>query len=312
MPLPNTLPEQLEEAIDFGIDGIIVYVDQAGQPPVTYAAGWHNKENRIPAFPTALFKIASIGKLYVAASYAQLAATGRISLEDTLTRFYPELDHRIEFAGQITIRHLLMHRSGIPNFTDNPNYPWGSPPQTSDEALAYALDLPADFYPGTDYAYSNTNYLLLGNILDTIVGYSRHQYMREAIYAPLQLYHTYGHEDAVDADSIMSGYVVGWAPDVKGNNHGSMLATAEDVGVFLRALHDGSLLSPAAQALYDSVYVYDHTGLVPGYQSIARYHPTIDAIVVQFISTSGGDTWTLGSIIYNRIIDIIEAQTPDQ
>ena len=65
-----------------------------------------------------------------------------------------------------------------------------------------------------------------------------------------------------------------------------MMATAEDVGIFLRALNDGSLLDEYEQAIYSSVYVYGHTGLLPGYYSIARYHEGIDAVVIQFVNTS--------------------------
>ncbi len=62
-PLPDTVQEQLEEGIGHGFDGMIVYVDQAGKPPEFYAAGWHDRKNKIHAYPQALFKIASISKL---------------------------------------------------------------------------------------------------------------------------------------------------------------------------------------------------------------------------------------------------------
>ena len=66
MPLPDTVEEQLDEGIGYGFDGMIVYVDQAGYQPAFYAAGWKNRADKIPADPHALFKIASIGKLYEA------------------------------------------------------------------------------------------------------------------------------------------------------------------------------------------------------------------------------------------------------
>ena len=95
-----------------------------------------------------------------------------------------------------------------------------------------------------------------------------------------------------------------------------MIATAQDVGLFLRALNDGSLLNDDEQAIYSSIYEYEHTGWVPGYYSIARYHEDIDTVVIQFVNTTGGDTWgisnitggkTLGisNIIYNRIVRIL-------
>jgi D-alanyl-D-alanine carboxypeptidase len=63
MPLPDSIQEQLNETISNGFDGMIVYVDQAGKPPEFYAAGWHDRKNKIPADPKALFKIASISKI---------------------------------------------------------------------------------------------------------------------------------------------------------------------------------------------------------------------------------------------------------
>ena len=79
---------------------------------------------------------------------------------------------------------------------------------------------------------------------------------------------------------------------------------------FLRALNDGSLLNDDEQTIYSSIYNYEHTGLLPGYQSIARYHKDIDAVVVQFVNTSGADAWTLSSINYNRVIKLLRKNAP--
>ncbi len=84
-----------------------------------------------------------------------------------------------------------------------------------------------------------------------------------------------------------------------------MIATAEDVGKFLRAMVDGTLFSEKEQVLYSWVYVFEHTGLVPGYQSWASYSPELDAIVIQFVNTSGGYSWEISNIINNRIIKIL-------
>ena len=83
------------------------------------------------------------------------------------------------------------------------------------------------------------------------------------------------------------------------------LATAQDVGIFLRALNDGSLLNEDEQAIYSSIYEYEHTGWVPGYQSIARYYEDTDTVVVQFVNSTGGDTEAVIYIIYNRIVRIL-------
>ena len=86
-----------------------------------------------------------------------------------------------------------------------------------------------------------------------------------------------------------------------------MIATAEDVGIFLRALNDGSVFDEGEQEIYSSIYVYNHTGLVAGYQSIAEYHKDLDAVVVQFTNTTdfNGYNWNISEIVYNRIVKIL-------
>lgn len=311
LPLPDTVQEQVDEAIGHGLDGMIVYVDQAGKPPEFYAAGWHDRKNKIPANPKALFKIASISKLYVAVAVAKLVNDKQLSLDKTLADYLPELEGRIENADKITLKMMVQHRSGIPNYTDTPNY-WENSPKSNRENLELVLDTPADFKPDKKYSYSNTNYLLIGEILDKTLGYSHHQYIKREILMPLELNNTYSLLSEVDIDKVMSGYDVGYDDDLKYNNFispaGSMIAVAQDVGIFLRALNDGSLLNDNEQAIYSSIYVYEHTGLLPGYSSIAGYHKDIDAVVVEFVNTSGGYSWDLTEIVCNRIVKILRSK----
>ncbi|BAX81698.1 serine hydrolase domain-containing protein [Labilibaculum antarcticum] len=309
LPLPNTVQEQVNEAIGYGFDGMIVYVDQAGKPPEFYAAGWHNRKNKIPANPKALFKIASISKLYVAVATAKLVKDERLSLDKTLADYFPELVGRIENAEKITLRLMLQHRSGIPNFVDHPDY-WTKPPKNKHETLEYALDLPADFEPGEDYGYSNTNYMLISDLIDKVLGYSYQQYIKEEILIPLKLNNTFGSLHEVDIDDVMSGYYVGVEDDLKTEYSGLMIATAEDVGIFLRALNDGSVFEKGEQEIYSSIYVYEHTGLLVGYQSIAKYHKDIDTVVIQFNNTTNFDgyDWNLAEIIYSRIVKILRSK----
>jgi CubicO group peptidase (beta-lactamase class C family) len=126
-PLPDTVQEQVNGPVDRGLDGIIVYVDQADKSPAFYAAGWKNKVTQVPADPQALFKIGSIHKLYVATATAKLVHSQSLSLDDTLADHLPELVGRIEYAEQITLRMMVQHRSGIPNFTDHKEFDWFTP-----------------------------------------------------------------------------------------------------------------------------------------------------------------------------------------
>lgn len=306
LPLPDTVQEQLEEGIGHGFDGMIAYVDQAGKPAEFYAAGWHDRKNKIPAYPQALFKIASITKLYVAVATAKLVKANRLSLDKTLAEYFPELAGRIENAERITLRMMVQHRSGIPNFVDHPDY-WTKPPKNKQETLEYALDLPADFEPGEDYGYSNTNYMLISDLIDKVLGYPHQQYIKEEILMPLGLKNTFGSLHEVNIEDVMSGYYVGVEEDLKTEYTGLMIATAEDVGIFLRALNDGSVFKEGEQEIYSSIYEYNHTGLLVGYQSMAEYHKDIDAVIIQFNNTTNFDgyDWNLAEIIYNRIVKIV-------
>lgn len=306
LPLPDTVQEQLNEAIEHGFEGIIVYVDKAGKPPAFYAAGWHDPKKKIPANPKALFKIASISKLYTAVAVTKLVNDGRLSLDKRLSDYLPELLGRIENAEKITLRMMVQHRSGIPNYTDTPNY-WAAPKESNKENLELVLDLPASFEPDTDYEYSNTNYLLLSDIMDKVIGYDHFQFIQEEILNRLNLKNTFASLSEVNIDDVMSGYYVGYPLDLKTEEQG-MLASAEDVGIFLRALNDGTLFDKGEQEIYSSIYKYEHKGLVPGYQSIAKYHKDIDAVVIQFTGPTNFDgyNWNLADIVYNRIVNIIE------
>ena len=306
-PLPNNIQEQVDKAAEYGFEGIVVCVNKTGNKCEFYTSGYKNRENKIPADPNSFFKIASVGKLYDAVAVAKLVREDKLSLDKTLSDYLPELKGRIEYADKITLRMLVMHRSGIPNFTGTYMY-WAAPKETEDEQLALILDKPANFKPGEDYEYSNTNYLLLGRIMTRVLGYDKFQYIQNEILNPLNLKHTFGSIHEVNIDDVMSGYYVGYDVDLKTDNIGSILATAEDLSIFIRALNDGSVFrDKKEQEIYTSIYKYEHTGLIPGYQTIAKYHKDIDAVVIQFTNTVNfeGSNWNMSEIMYNKIVKIV-------
>ena len=124
---------------------------------------------------------------------------------------------------------------------------------------------------------------------------------------PNGLNNTFSGIHEVDIDDVMSGYYVGYDGDLKYDKQG-MIATAEDVGKFIRALNEGSIFEDGEQEIYSSIYVYNHTGLIPGYQSIAKYHKDIDAVIVQFVNTVNfnGYEWNISEVVYNRIKKIVK------
>lgn len=307
LPLPDTVQEQVNEAISHGFDGIIVYVDEGGKPPKFYTAGWHDRENRIPAKPEALFKIASISKLYHAVAIAKLVNNKSLSLDKTLADYFPELEGRIENADKISLKMMVQHRSGIPNYTDTPNY-WTNSSKSYQEALDLILDSPASFEPDSDYEYSNTNYLLISKLIEKTTGKETFQYIDEEILVPLKLHNTFRSLSDVNIEKLMGGYHVGVEENIKTIDYGSMIATAEDVGIFLRALNDGALFDEGGQKIYSSIYEYEHGGWIPGYQSHAKYHEDIDTVVIQFNNTTDAELyyWNLSQIIYSRIVKILK------
>ncbi|MFI4860662.1 MAG: serine hydrolase domain-containing protein [Phycisphaerales bacterium JB063] len=311
-PLPDTVQEQVDAAAGHGLDGIIVYVDRAGEPPGLYAAGWMDRDARVPADAHALFKIASISKLYIAAAAAKLAADERLDLDATLADLLPRFANRIEHADRITLRMMLRHRSGIPNFTDLEGFDWAKRQTDPADNLALALDRPADFAPDAQHSYSNTNYLLIGMILDETLGYPHQDYIRDALLAPLGLTHTFASLNDVDPADVASGYHHRIDDDMKplayATPGGSMIATAQDVGVFLRTLRDGSLLGEEASAIYAELYDYEHKGWLPGYYSIARYHADLDAVVVLLVCNTGDEPELIANVAYKRILRIIDSE----
>jgi len=216
----------------------------------------------------------------------------------------PEYAQRIENANSITLRMLVQHRSGIPNFTDHPKFNWG---ESSLDAVSLILDMPADFAPGEDYAYSNSNYVLLQLIMSAALGYDYKQFMSESILVPLGLSQTYFSIHEIDMSKLMSGYYVGYDDDFKHLDQG-YVASASDVGVFLRALNDGTLFDEKAREIYASLYEFEHTGWVLGYTSIARFHADTDTVIVLLINTTGNETILFRDIMYARVLALLEEQ----
>jgi D-alanyl-D-alanine carboxypeptidase len=305
LPLPDSVEDQLDQAIAHGLEGIIVYIDEKGQAPSLYAAGWHDKEHSLPANPEALFKLASIGKLYDAVAITKLAKSGHLSLQGTVADYFPELVGKIDNADGITVKMLVQHRSGIPNYTNAPNY-WANPAHSYQQALDLIVGLPANFAPDSDYEYCNTNYLLLDKLIEKTTGKTKFDYLQSAIIAPLNLNHTFGGLRDVDLAKLMGGYHLGVTENLKTSDYGSMIATAQDVGIFVRALNEGTLFAEGEQAIYSSLYEYEHGGWIPGYQSHVKYYPEMDTVIVQFNNTTDSELyyWNLSEIIFNRIAKI--------
>ena len=302
--VPTSVDDALDHAVSAGVDGIWVYLDSGGSTTLK-AAGLEDRGAQAPARPATLFKIASISKMFVAVSSVRLVQAGTLRLDDSLAFWLPTLAGRIANADAVTLRHLLQHRSGIPDFDSEPGFSWRQSHTDLDALLGLVLDKPADFSPGARYAYSNTNYLLLGRVLDAALGYSHRDYVQNEILTPLAMNDTWATMNATNQALLARGYWDGIDRTTQDYTvpGGSMVSSARDVGVFIRALATGTLLDSDAQQIYASLFDgYGHSGWLPGYQSMARYHPGSDAVLVQFVNSTGGRSEQIAQETYDGLV----------
>ncbi|MCC2279887.1 beta-lactamase family protein [Streptomyces sp. ET3-23] len=214
-------------------------------------------------------RIGSTTKTFVATVLLQLAGEGRLSLDDTVERWLPGAVRGQGNDGRrITVRQLLQHTSGLPDYTGDvvPDLsPAGyrrnrSTTYTSEQRVAFAMRHRPLFAPGTEWKYSNTNYILAGMVIKAVTGRSWETEVRSRILEPLRLAHTVLPGDdprlpephARDYQQFTPGgpltdTTIAYLP-FDGDADGAVISTAEDVNTFFTALLRGRLLAPAQLA----------------------------------------------------------------
>lgn len=225
-------------------------------------AGVGDVFQQTPADPRAQFRIGSNTKAFVSTVVLQLVGEGRISLDDTVDHWLPGVVNKNGNDGtKITIRQLLNHTSGIPEYLAgalqleyganlNPAKQW-APQQLVDAATASA----PTFEPGTAWGYSNTNYVLAGMLITAVTGKAPADEVTARIIQPLGLNDTTYPTEPEVSGNYLHGYhsIFGLNRDVTVSNvgvtgpAGAMVSTAADLSTFTRALFSGSLLSPEQQ-----------------------------------------------------------------
>ena len=302
----KTVEEAMTDAVLAGADGAFLYIEQAGDIQLR-TAGQQDINSGIPASDQALFRIASISKLFVAVAVAKLIDDGLLSADNTFSEFIPEYSSRIANSQSISIRMMTQHRSGIPDFDSAAGFDWQNAHPDIITELERILDLPADFLPDTSSAYSNSNYLLLGLIMDEVLGYDHADFIQAEILTPLGLLDTYYQFDVNLEDDMARGHWLGvdrttQAYTIPG---GSMISTLSDVGTFVRALNTGGLLTDSESQIYSGLYGRSHSGWLPGYQSNARFISSANAVVVLFINETGSNTESIMSQLYEEILQTL-------
>lgn len=245
--LGTRLDSALHAAEARGFSGV-VRVDRDGATLLEKGYGLANRAARRPFTSATIVQIGSNTKDFTAVALLQLQAQGRVSLRDTLGRYFP---HAPSDKRGITLDQLLDHRAGFPLGLGG-----DFEPVTRQMLIDSAMRHPLRFAPGAQRSYSNTGYGLLAAIIEQVTGRPYDAYVRDAILAPLGLHHTGFLLPAFDPDSLAHGYrsdgtdagimlARPHAPDgpwwnLRGN--GGMLSTVDDMHAFYAALFDGEQL----------------------------------------------------------------------
>jgi D-alanyl-D-alanine carboxypeptidase len=207
--------------------------------------------------PTAKLRVGSITKTFVATVVLQLVEERRLRLDAPVDTWLPGL---LPDGGAITIRHLLQHTSGLTHYVETPGFTEGlleNPIYEPEELVALATDGPLEFPPGTDFAYSNTGYVVAGLLVEAVTGNSLGRELRNRIFGPLGLEHTSSPASGRKLGGYHArGYVPGdraSTPQVKPLDvteidpswawgAGTLVSDAADVSRFYRSLLSGRLL----------------------------------------------------------------------
>jgi len=241
------------------VPGVLVLVRSDGRT-LHLRAGVADREDRRRIDPADRFRIGSVTKLFVATLVLQLVGDQRLLLSDTISSCLPSLVPELpgEVAQDITVEHLLGHTSGLPDYVCDPALRLRSlaaPPRdwAPLELVEIALRHELLSSPGQRFGYSNTNYVILGLIVEAITGVALAQELRRRLLDPLHLVRT----DLPSAPGIGGRHARGYVADPDGRlgdatvlspsaawAAGGMVSTTSDLADFLAALLGGRVLSP--------------------------------------------------------------------
>lgn len=250
---PAGLQQAADQLVADGVPGVII-MTRRGQQVSNVVAGLADKATGQPMQPQDKVRIGSITKTFVATVVLQLAAERRLSLNDSVQKWLPGVITGHDYhPAQITIRQLLQQTSGIQDYTSAPGFlteanlakTW-RPQQLVDIALRLGP-------PVHGWLYSDTNYILLGMIIQKVTGRSPVTEISRRILVPLGLHDTsfpltskqipapyaHGYYGSLDATNLLNPSIA-WTA-------GAMISTVDDVARFYRALLHGRLLPPAQQ-----------------------------------------------------------------
>ena len=299
----------MKEQFPVNETGVTALVSRGGKIIYKKALGKANAELNVPMQTNHIFRIASLTKQFTAIAILQLMEKEKLNLHDPLTRFIPDYPMQ---GSIITIEHLLTHTSGIRDYTSiKDSVQRFKLDVTPMEMIRYFQNQPMRFEPGTRYEYSNSNYFLLGYIIEKITGKTYQQYLEDNFFRPLEM----AHSSYADDNKVIRNRVAGYTKT--GNEienataismsqpyaAGGILSTVEDLFKWQQALQLNKLVKKEtlqkAFTRYklangkESNYGYGfrfgfiqespsiwHGGLINGFMTMAMYLPKEDVYIV--------------------------------
>lgn len=281
-------------ATDSAMMGVVI--SQNEQVVYERYSGYRGIEQNLPLNRTTQFRVGSITKMYTSVMIMQLVEEGKLSLATPLFDFFPQVPN----AQRITIKHLLNHSSGIFNFTSDPVYPlYMTEKHSRDEMIEWIASYDSQFPPGETHAYSNSNYVLLGQIIEEVEGRCFGSVLRKAIAKPLELGRTrYGKRLVPQRNQALSytydTALEQWLPEPIAHSSipqaaGAVVSTPLELTQFVEALAAGRLISQQSVAQmatieggfglglfpfeFDGKVGFGHTGGIDAFRSAVFYFP---------------------------------------
>ncbi|MBC8769346.1 beta-lactamase family protein [Arenibacter sp. BSSL-BM3] len=260
-----------------------------------------SKTDTVLATLNTKYRIGSISKMFTATMIFQLIEEGKLNLNTTLDDFFPNLPN----ANKITISNLLNHRSGLYNFTNDPDYlAWMTQPKTKDEMLSLISKYKVDFKPNKKASYSNSNYVVLGYVIEHITNQSYSSNLGERITSKIGLSNTYvGNKTNINHNESYSyQFINNWEQELETDmsipgGAGSILSTPSDLNRFSEALFTLRLISENSlskmttmtdgygmgmfQTPFYSKKAFGHSGGIDGFASNLAYFPK-DSLTIAY------------------------------
>jgi D-alanyl-D-alanine carboxypeptidase len=247
----NELQRALDDLVATGIPGAVLLV-RDGDRTIRLTSGHGNLKPRTPMRVSDRFRTGSITKAFVATVVLQLVGEGKLRLGDPVERWLPGL---VPNGRRITVRHLLNHTSGLFDYAGDAEWlaaAYRDPMRrwAPRELVAVATAHKPHFAPGAGWSYSNTNYVVVGLIVEAAIGRTLESELRRRIYAPLGLEATSLNAAPRIAGRHAHGYFLRPLEDVTVGSPsyvwaaGALVSTADDLARFFRALLGGRLLGP--------------------------------------------------------------------